>query len=94
MNLQQQDQFYQAMTRLKSNSRAASSKDDVRVTEIINGVITTRPARKVTNLESNATEEKEPIITLLGGQTSKAGSVPGINKLKAIHDFIKSNGRI
>lgn len=25
---------------------------------------------------------------------SKAASVPGINKVKAIHDFLKSDGRI
>ena len=36
MNLQQQEQFYQMMTRLKANSRAASTgpKEKVMITEV------------------------------------------------------------
>jgi len=33
------------------------------------------------------------VIDLQQHAKSKAGSVPGINKLKVIHDFIRSNGR-
>ena len=135
MNLQQQDQFYQWMTRLKANSRAASSTElpeaERRVTEMINGQLI-RPVKKVTLEEQE--QEKEPIVIDLqkskaGSKTydmslpstgdqvykcglhdfetknitefkghienhsSKAASVPGINKLKAIQDFINSYGR-
>jgi hypothetical protein len=74
MNLQQQDQFYQMMTRLKAKSRAASSKDDVRITEMINGQLISRPAKKVTNIVDvkEQAQEKEPIVIDL--QKSKAGS--------------------
>ena len=44
---------------------------------------TGEPETKVWNLT-----EDGPVLQ------SKAASVPGINKLKAIHDFIRSNGRI
>ena len=53
MNLQQQEQFYQMMTRLKS-SRAASVQDDVRITEMINGVLVTRPAKKYRDYRSRS----------------------------------------
>jgi hypothetical protein len=142
MNLQQQDRFYQMMTRLKANSRAASSTElpeaERRVTEMINGQLISRPAKKVTLVEK---QEQEPVVIDL--QKSKAGSDvtttkyydmslpstgdqvykcglhefetknltefkahvedhsskvasasgPGINKIKAIHDFISSNGK-
>jgi len=86
MNLQQQDQCYQMMTRLKAKSRAASSTElpeaERRVTEMINGLLVSKPA-------------KEPeVIDLQEYAKSAAASVPGINKLKVIHDFIRSNGRI
>jgi hypothetical protein len=144
MNLQQQDQFYQWMTRLKGNSRAASSPE-ARVKEMINGQLISKPAKKVTNIDvvEKQEQEKEPIVIDL--QKSKAGSdgqryydmslpstgdqvykcglhefetknliefkqhvedhgskaastsmsmsVPGINKIKAIQDFISSNGK-
>jgi hypothetical protein len=44
MNLQ--EQIYQVMTRLKANSRAASTPDDTRVTEMINGLLVSKPAKK------------------------------------------------
>ena len=91
MNLQQQEQFYQMMTRLKANSRAASSKDDVRITEMVDGFLVSKPAKKIEYLSTKETQASEPIVIDL--QKSKAGSVPGINKMKTIHDFIKSNGR-
>jgi hypothetical protein len=81
MNLQQQDQFYQVMTRLKTNSRAASTKDDARVTEMINGLFVSKPA----------TIKKEPVVIDLqeyARSGKAAASVQGINKLKEIHDFI------
>jgi hypothetical protein len=138
MNLRQQDQFYQWMTRVKANSRAASTKDDVRITEMINGHLISKPAKKVTNIDVVEKQEQEAIVIDL--QKSKAGSdaqryydmslpstgdqvykcglhefetknltefkrhvedhgskaaasVPGINKLKEIQDFINSHGR-
>jgi hypothetical protein len=51
MNFQQEEEFYQVMTRLKTNSRAASTKDDARVTEMINGLLVSKPA----------TLKKEPV---------------------------------
>jgi hypothetical protein len=85
MNLQQQEEFYQVMTRLKTNSRSASTqvaKDDARVTEMINGLLVSNPT-------------KEPVvIDLQEYAKSAAASVPSINKLKVIQDFIRSNGRI
>jgi hypothetical protein len=81
MNLQEQDRFYRAFTNDRSKSKAASS----RVTEVTNGLLVSKPV-------------KEPEITILndgrGQSTSNAASVPGINKMKAINNFIKSNGRI
>jgi hypothetical protein len=86
-----QEQFYQVMTNLRraNQSRAASSKQDARVTEIINGVLVSRPTA--------ATIKEQPeVIDLQEYAKSKAASVPsqGINKMKAIHDFIASNGRV
>jgi hypothetical protein len=136
MNLQQQEQFYQMVTRLRANSRAASTstKDDPIITEMVNGLIVSRPAKKIEYLSTKETRASEPIITDLqkskagsgtkyydmslpstGDQVykcgthnfetknltefnrhieehgSKAASVPGINKMKAIQEFI--NGR-
>ena len=75
MNLQQQDQFYQMMTRLRANSRAASSTElpeaERRVTEMINGQLISKPAKKVTLVQEQE-QEKEPIVIDL--QKSKAGS--------------------
>ena len=80
MNLQQQEEFYQVMTRLKTNSKAASTKD-ARVTEMINGLLVSKPTN-------------EPVvIDLQEYAKSAAASVPGINKLKEIQDFINSHGR-
>ena len=83
MNLQQQEAFYQVMTngRLKS-SRAASSAE-ARVTEMVNGLLVSKPANP-----------KEPVVIDLqecAKSKSRKASVPNINKLKAIQDFI--NGK-
>ena len=68
-----------------ANSRAASSgiqKEDVMVTEVVNGLIVSKLAKKIEYIGEGIYAK------------SKAASVPGINKLKVIHDFIRSNGRI
>jgi hypothetical protein len=88
MNLQQQDQFFHWMTRVKANSRAASTTEDTIVTEMVDGLIVSKPPKRI---EYIGETKAEPIVIDL--QKSKAGSVPGINKLKAIHDFISLNGR-
>ncbi len=91
------------MTRLKSRAASTESKDDVRITEMVNGVIITRPAKKFEEINTNNESKSgqaivEPQVWNLTRQgpvlESKAASVPGINKMKAIHDFIRSNGRI
>jgi hypothetical protein len=81
MNMRQQDEFYQVMSRLRGNSRAASTKDE-RVTEMVNGVLVSKPV--IIDLQEYAKQTK-----------SNAASAPGntVNKMKAIHNFIKSNGR-
>jgi hypothetical protein len=51
-----QEQFYQMMTRLRANSRAASTQEDARVTEMINGVLVSKLAKKIqTHLIKNKT---------------------------------------
>ena len=85
MNLQQQEQFYQAMSGLKRNSRVAST-DDAIITEMVNGLLVSKPA----------TIKKEPEVIDLqeyarSGKAAAAASVQGINKLRVIQDFI--NGK-
>ena len=81
---------FQIMARLgdQARSRAASSKskEDVTITEITDGLIVSKPAKKIEYLSTG--ETKEPVVIDL--QKSKAGSVQGnnINKLKVIQDFI------
>lgn len=82
-----QEQFYKVMTRLRTNSRAASTpaKQDARVTEMIDGLIVSRPTKKepqIINLQEYA-------------KSGKAATVPGINnKIRTIHNFISSNVRV
>ena len=73
MNLRQQEQFYQMMSRLRG-SRGASTKEDAIVTEIVDGLIVSKPAKKIEYLSTTTkdTQASEPIITDL--QKSKAGS--------------------
>ena len=109
MSLQQQEQFYQMMTRLRRLRAASSSvpKEDAIVTEIVNGLIVSKPAKKIEYLstkedKATTTNESQAKVwnltkdgpVLAQQQESKAASVPGIQKMKAIHDFIRSNGRI
>jgi hypothetical protein len=90
---------------LSGTSRAASTqqeepKHDEMITEVLNGLIVTRPARKYTDLnqpkqQEQKQEESEPVIIELGN--SKAGSsVPsyGTNPVKELFDFLRCNGRI
>jgi hypothetical protein len=74
MNLQQQEQFYQFMNRVKANerSRAASTKEDTIVTEIVDGLIVSKPAKKIEYISTKETKPSEPIVIDL--QKSKAGS--------------------
>ena len=69
-------------------SRAGSTqeqvpKDDARVTEIINGLLVSKPAKKVEYI--GATKDKNELEPEYA--RSKGASVPGINKVKVIHDF-------
>jgi len=62
MNLREQERFYQFMNRVKANerSRTASTppeKENVTVTEIVDGLIVTRPAKKIEHL---STQEQQP----------------------------------
>jgi len=87
MNLQQQEQFYQFMNRVKANSRAASTEDK-RITEVVNGIITTRPIKKIEYLNTEpSTKESEQGPEIIELTKSKAGSVQ-VNKLREIHDFM------
>ncbi len=89
-----QEQFYQMMTRLKSRAASLSTSEE-RITEMINGVLVTRPVKKFQEIaETTTTATKEPVvIDLQQDAKSKAGSVVQENKLKVITDFINSNGR-
>jgi hypothetical protein len=105
-----QQEFYEVMTnaRAAANSRAAAMtsaaaepRDNTIITEMINGVLVSRPAKKYTKLDpsSSMNNNKEPLIIELGGSNndskSKAGSIYGNigkNKIKAIHDFMTSKG--
>jgi hypothetical protein len=86
-------------------SKAASTpgeepRHDVKITEMINGVLVTRPVKKYTDLSKPVQEEQEqesePEITILNDswekeQKSKADSSvssKGFNKVKEIHNFI------
>ena len=61
MNLQQQEQFYQMITRLRPNSRTASLPEaETRITEVNNGIIVTRPLKKIEYIsEHSKTSEPE-----------------------------------
>ena len=54
-----QERFYDMMTRLKS--RAASAQDDVRITEMVNGVLVTRPAKKYQEITVTLVLPKQPV---------------------------------
>jgi hypothetical protein len=61
MNFQEQERFY----RMFSRSRAASTpKENETVTEVTNGLIVTRPAKKIECLSTQETQAQtsEPIV--------------------------------
>jgi len=100
MNLQQQELFYQAMSRQRS--RAASvPKDDKIITEVVDGLIVSKSANRIEHISTSPTNEPQPQAKVWNltkdgpvlQQESKAASAPGINKLREIHNFIRSNGR-
>jgi hypothetical protein len=73
-----QEQFYQVMTRLRG-SRVASTppKDDAIVPEMINGILISKPARKVVDYvgETKEKNKAEPeIIDLQEYAKSKAAA--------------------
>jgi hypothetical protein len=93
------EQVIEMIGRIK-RSRAASATattqtQDARVTEIINGLLVSKPAKKVEYIGATKDKnESEPeVIDLQEYARSKAASVPGINKVKVIHDFILFKGR-
>ena len=60
---------------------------------MINGVLVTRPVKKyqeIVEAKTTTTTSQPQVIDLQEYAKSKAGSVSvsGINKMKAIHDFI------
>ena len=88
MNLEQQEQFYQMMTRLRG-SRAASSGKEPTETKVMDGLIVSIPKKKgpeVIDLQEYARSGKS-----FGGGSS--GNI-NVNKLRMIHDFIASHGRV
>ena len=93
------EQVIDMIGRCSRASRAASATatqtQDARVTEIINGLLVSKPAKKVEYIGATKDKnESEPeIIDLQEYARSKAASVPGINKVKVIHDFILLKGR-
>jgi hypothetical protein len=59
---------------LREVEQASVPKDDARVTEIVNGLIVTRPAKKVTYVSNQEKRESEPeVINLQEYGKSKAG---------------------
>jgi hypothetical protein len=81
MNLQ--EQFYRVMINSRLRSSRAASTSNARVPEMINGLLVSKPAKpEIIDIQEYAKSGRA------------AASVPGINKLKAIRDFIRSNGRI
>ena len=57
------------ITRIKANSRAASiqeAKENATVTEVLNGLIVTRPAKRIEHIsETKTTREAQPQVWLL-----------------------------
>jgi hypothetical protein len=85
-----QEEFYRVMTRLKANSRAASSTTiqlpEARVWEMdSNGVLVSKPLKKVEEVSETKTKQtSEPQVWDL--KKSKAASIIGINTLTPSSD--------
>ena len=91
MNLKKQ--FYQVMT----NSKVALPEVEIRVTEMENGIIVSKPLKKIEHISAAKPTKAAQVWNLTRNGPvleSKAAPVRGINKLKAIQDFINSNGRV
>ena len=55
MNLQQQERFYQVMTNSRSRAASLSSgKEVARVTELVNGLLVSKPKPEVIDLQEYA----------------------------------------
>ncbi len=54
------EQFYQMVTRLKANSRAVATeaKEDTMITEVHDGIIVTRPAKKIEYISETQTKNE------------------------------------
>ena len=64
MNLQQQERFYQMMTTDQKQIQAAchtetEAKEDTMITEVHDGLIVTRPAKKIEYLSEPAQTQQE-----------------------------------
>lgn len=92
-----QNQFYQVVSRSRAAVTGAAlsgPRDNQIITEMVNGVIVSRPAKKYANFDSSSSKQNsEPEVTELGG-SSKAGSIYGnnVNKARQMNDFIISKG--
>ena len=85
--------LHEIIERLGKNSRAASTSTTSERRECIqtSNMLISAPIMS----EPVSNEGKGPeIIDLQEYAKSRAAFVPGINKVKAIHDFIMSNGRV
>jgi hypothetical protein len=73
---------------------------EARVVEMENGILVSKPLKKVEEITESKPRSSEPMahvwkLTPQGPVLeSKAASVAGINKLREICDFIRSNGRV
>ena len=60
MNLQQQEEFFQMMTRVRGSRAASLPKEDTIVTEIVEGLIVSKPAKRIEHISaSEANPSKE-----------------------------------
>ena len=76
--------------RSKAQSRSRAGSTNERVTEVTNGLLVSRPAKEPEITILNDSWDKQS-MNLGNGKTAASASD---NKMKAIHNFIKSNGRI
>ena len=81
-----QEQFYQMMTRMRENSRS-------RVASTSTSTSTPFQEPREWYLDKNGVVVSKPIESK-GASVSVTPQGINVNKLKAIHDFIRSNGRV
>ena len=77
MALQAQEQFYHLMTRLKTNSRVASTLPiyNILVTEIVNRLIVSKPAKNIEYISEPFPKISEPQAEAQVWKLSKDGPV-------------------